>query len=193
MNTVAPNLLLVLSAPSGTGKTTLARMLRNSYPDVHLSISVTTRAPRGTEQEGKDYHFVDVQTFDEMIERDEFLEWAQVHGCHYGSLRSTAKGIAVFDIDVQGGNTIKAKHPEAVLVFILPPSMQELEHRLNARGTDAQEIIHNRLIAARNEIEKGRATYDYLITNDSLENAFHKLQSIVIAECTRRGRVTINL
>ena len=192
-----PGLLLVLSAPSGAGKTTLARMMQKSFPQADFSISYTTRAPRGTEQHGKDYFFVDVQTFNAMIDKNEFVEWAEVHGHFYGSARSTVdnafatRGIAVFDIDVQGGNAIKRKFPDAVLIFILPPSMDELERRLRSRGTDADDVIRRRLLAARNEVQKGCESYDYLVINDRLDDAFRQLESIVIAERTRRGRVDL--
>lgn len=195
---LSPGLLLVLSAPSGAGKTTLARMIQKSFPEADFSISYTTRAPRGAEQNGRDYHFVDVETFNAMIDRNEFVEWAEVHGHFYGSSRATVdkafanRGIAVFDIDVQGGNAIKRKYPDAVLIFILPPSMEELERRLRARGTDADDVIRRRLLAARNEVQKGCDTYDYLIINDRLEDAFRQLESIVIAERSRRGRVDLS-
>lgn len=195
---LSPGLLLVLSAPSGAGKTTLARMIQKSFPEADFSISYTTRAPRGAEQNGRDYHFVDVETFNAMIDKNEFVEWAEVHGHFYGSARSTvdksfsSRGIAVFDIDVQGGNAIKRKYPDAVLIFILPPSMDELERRLRARGTDADDVIRRRLLAARNEVQKGCDTYDYLIINDRLDDAFRQLESIVIAERSRRGRVDLS-
>jgi guanylate kinase len=102
------------------------------------------------------------------------------------------RGIAVFDIDVQGGNAIKRKFPDAVLIFILPPSMEELERRLRSRGTDADDVIRRRLLAARNEVQKGCETYDYLIINDRLDDAFRQLESIVIAERSRRGRVDLS-
>lgn len=195
---LSPGLLLVLSAPSGAGKTTLARMIQKAFPEADFSISYTTRAARGAEQNGKDYHFVDVQTFNEMIDKNEFVEWAEVHGHFYGSARATVdkafatRGIAVFDIDVQGGNAIKRKYPDAVLIFILPPSMEELERRLRSRGTDADDVIRRRLLAARNEVQKGCETYDYLIINDRLDDALRTLEAIVIAERARRGRVDLS-
>ncbi|MCC6336112.1 MAG: guanylate kinase [Myxococcales bacterium] len=196
--TLSPGLLLVLSAPSGAGKTTLARMIQKAFPQADFSISYTTRAPRGAERNGVDYHFVDEQTFNQMIDDGQFVEWAEVHGHFYGSSRATvdkafaSRGIAVFDIDVQGGNAIKRKFPDAVLTFILPPSLEELERRLRARGTDADDVIRRRLLAARNEVQKGSDTYDYLIINDRLDDAFRQLESIVIAERSRRGRVDLS-
>jgi guanylate kinase len=193
-----PGILLVLSAPSGTGKTTLARRLLAELPDALFSISVTTRQPRGREQHGVDYHFVDVASFQERIERGEFVEWAEVHGHFYGSSQAVVdeararKGVAIFDIDVQGGQAIKRKHPDTVMVFVLPPSMDELERRLRERGTDAEETIRRRMLAARSEIERGVATYDYILVNDDFERAYRDLRSVVIAERCRRGRVDLS-
>jgi guanylate kinase len=194
---LSPGLLLVLSAPSGAGKTTLARMLEKEFPGAEFSISFTTRAPRGAEQNGKDYHFVDTLTFQQMMERNEFVEWAEVHGNFYGSSKQVVAqswrhdGIGVFDIDVQGGTSIKRKYPDAVCIFILPPSMAELERRLRSRGTDSDDVIRRRMLAARAECEKGAISYDYLIINDRLDDAFQQLKSIVIAERSRRGRIDI--
>lgn len=194
---LSPGLLLVLSAPSGAGKTTLARMLEKEFPGAEFSISYTTRAPRGAEQNGKDYHFVDPLTFQQMIDRNEFVEWAEVHGNFYGSSKQVVQqswrqgGIGVFDIDVQGGTSIKRKYPDAVCIFILPPSMAELERRLRSRGTDTDDVIRRRMLAARAECEKGAISYDYLIINDRLDDAFQQLKSIVIAERSKRGRIDI--
>ena len=186
-------LLLILSAPSGAGKTTLAHKLLACEPNGSFSVSYTTRSPRGAERQGVDYHFVDEPVFRKMIEQGELLEWAQVHGALYGSHRSTveqarAGKLVVFDIDVQGGNQIQEHHPEAVSVFILPPSLDELERRLRERKTDAEEVIRKRLAAARQEIERGCASYDYLLVNEDLERAFEDLRAIVRAERMRRGR-----
>ncbi|OJT17993.1 guanylate kinase [Archangium sp. Cb G35] len=193
-----PGLLLVLSAPSGTGKTTLARRLLAELPDAIFSVSVTTRKPRGREQDGVDYHFVDVAAFQERIERGEFVEWAEVYGHFYGSSQAVVdeararKGVAIFDIDVQGGLAIKRKHPDTVLVFVVPPAMDELERRLRDRGTDAEETIRRRMLAARSEIERGVAAYDYIIVNDDFERAYRDLHAVVIAERSRRGRVDLS-
>lgn len=195
---LSPGLLLVLSAPSGAGKTTLAHMMVKEFPEAEFSVSYTTRAPRGAEKNGKDYHFVDTATFRQMIERNDFVEWAEVHANFYGSSKRVIEhsyrpgGIAVFDIDVQGGNVIKRKYPDAVCIFILPPSMEELERRLRSRGTDSEDVIGRRMLAARAECERGAQTYDYLVINDRLDDAFQQLKSIVIAERSRRGRVDIS-
>ena len=186
--------LLILSAPSGAGKTTLARRLGQALGEGCLfSISYTTRAPRGAEQNGVDYHFIERARFEAMIEAGEFLEWAEVHGNFYGTHRSYAaaahdREVVVFDIDVQGGEQIKRKHPEAVSVFILPPSEEELERRLRSRGTESDEAVERRLLAAQREIERGEACYDYLVVNDDLERALVDVQAILRAESCRRGR-----
>jgi guanylate kinase len=195
---LSPGLLLVLSAPSGAGKTTLARKIEKEFPEAEFSISYTTRSPRGAERNGEDYHFVDTLTFRQMIERNEFVEWAEVFGNFYGSSKQVIEqserpgGIAVFDIDVQGGSSIKRRYPDAVCIFILPPSMEELERRLRARGTDSDDVINRRMLAARAECERGVDSYDYLVINDKLDDAFQQLKSIVIAERARRGRVNLS-
>jgi guanylate kinase len=197
-NSLQRGLLLVLSAPSGAGKTSLARRLLEDVPDAAFSVSFTTREPRGREREGVDYHFVDVHTFQQKIERNEFVEWAEVHGHFYGSPQSVVddaisrNGVAIFDIDVQGGHAIKRKFADAVLAFILPPSMEELERRLRERRTDSEETISRRMLGARSEIERGLATYDYVIVNDDFERAYLELRSVVIAERRRRGRVDVS-
>jgi guanylate kinase len=197
MTAIHRGLLLVLSAPSGTGKTTLARRFVGAHPEAAFSVSMTTREPRGAERNGVDYHFVDSLTFQGMIERDELVEWAEVHGNFYGSPQSAVDrafstgGIAVFDIDVQGGQSIQRRFPEAVLVFVLPPSMAELERRLRERGTESEDSIRRRMLAARSELEHGARAYDYLVVNDSVDRAYEELEAIVTAERCRRGRVDL--
>lgn len=185
-------LLLILSAPSGTGKTTLARRLVASHPGALFSVSYTTRAPRGGEQEGADYHFVGEERFREMIAKGEFLEWAQVHDHHYGTPRSvlsSGASLVVFDIDVQGGESIKKQHPDAVRALVLPPSLAELERRLRARSTDSDVTIRRRLHAARIEIRLALAAgYEYRVVNDALDSAYADLEAIVRAEGCRAGR-----
>lgn len=185
---MATPLLLILSAPSGAGKTTLARLLLAAEPAARLSVSTTTRAPRGQEVEGRDYHFVEEAAFQRMVEGGEFLEWARVHGFRYGTSRAVverslreAGSLTIFDIDVQGGSAIKSQFPQAVTVFILPPSLAELEARLRGRGTDSEEVIQLRLEAARSEILRGLAEYDYLVVNRVLEEAGSDLRAIVRA------------
>jgi guanylate kinase len=187
-----PGMLLVLSAPSGAGKTTLARRFLADHADAAFSVSATTRAPRGQERDGVDYHFVPPERFAALVSQGAFAEWAEVHGQRYGTLRSAveealaAGRIAVFDIDVQGGLALKAGWPrEAVSVFVLPPSLAELERRLRGRSTDADEVIARRLAAARREVERGVATYDYLVVNDDLESAHRTITAIANHERAR--------
>lgn len=177
-------LMLVLSAPSGTGKTTLARRILRRFPDAIFSVSVTTRPPRGREVEGVDYHFVSPEEFDRMRREGELLEWAHVHGADYGTPASYARkaregALVLFDIDVQGGRQIKRLHPEAATVLLLPPSMEELARRLRARGTDDEATIARRLAAAEAEIEEGRKSYDYCVVNAELDRSEEALLSIV--------------
>jgi len=178
-------LFLVLSAPSGTGKTTLARRLLEAERDGLFSVSATTRSPRGREVHGTDYLFVERAAFEHLRDRDELLEWAEVHGNFYGSpkrpaLEALEEGrLVVFDIDVQGGRQIVERLPEAATVFVLPPSFEELERRLRGRGTDAPEVVERRLAASRREIEAGLSSYRYLIVNDDVERASRDLIAIV--------------
>ena len=185
-------LLLILSAPSGTGKTTLARRLVAAHPGAVFSVSYTTRKPRGHEKDGVDYHFVSEERFQQMIGEGAFVEWAKVHGHHYGTPRSSiddARGLVVFDIDVQGGETIKKQHPDAVRALILPPSLAELERRLRARSTDDDATVRRRLHAAQIEMRLARlAGYEYWVVNDDLDRAYGDLEAIVRAEGCRAGR-----
>ncbi len=176
---------VVLSAPSGTGKTTLAHLLVNSVSNLQVSVSYTTRPIRGNEREGVEYHFVSEPEFNEKIEQNAFLEWANVHGKYYGSsMEMTEKALGegkdvVFDIDVQGGLQIKRALPSSILIFILPPSLAVLEERLRGRGTESEELIQQRLSAARSEIEIGLSTYDYVINNEILDRALFDLTAII--------------
>jgi guanylate kinase len=193
--TPTPGILLVLSAPSGAGKTTLARRLLQDFPQAEFSVSFTTRAPRGAEKNGVDYHFIDAADFRARLDKNEMVESAEVHGHFYGSPQGVVdrakanNGVAIFDIDVQGGAKIKAKYPDTVLVFVLPPSMEELERRLRDRKTDSEDTIQRRMLAARAEVEKGLESYDYAIINDHLDAAYARLKAIVIAEGCRLGRM----
>jgi guanylate kinase len=192
----APGLLLVLSAPSGAGKTTLAHAFRSRHPDAVFSVSVTTRPPRGAERDGVDYHFVSPARFAELVEQGAFAEWAEVHGQRYGTLRGTvdealrAGRIALFDIDVQGGTQLRRAFPaDAVTVFIVPPSAGELERRLRGRSTDSDATIGRRLAAARAEVAQGIASYDYVLVNDELHAALARLEGIAAHERARRGGI----
>jgi guanylate kinase len=176
---------IVLSAPSGTGKTTLAHLLVNSMDKLVLSISYTTRPMRGSEQDGINYHFVEEIEFDRMRQSGELLEWAKVHGYYYGSGASwTRENLdsgkdVLFDIDVQGGLQIKKAYPETVTIFITPPSFEELEKRLLGRGTESRQVIEKRLRAARDEILVGIKKYDYVINNEKIDRALFDLTAII--------------
>ncbi|WP_242340391.1 MULTISPECIES: guanylate kinase [Anaeromyxobacter] len=190
----APGLLLVLSAPSGAGKTTLAHRFRATHPDAVFSISATTRAPRGDERDGVDYHFVTPERFAELVREGAFAEWAEVHARRYGTLRHTvdaalaAGRIALFDIDVQGGAQIRAAWPDAAAtVLVLPPDEAELERRLRGRSTDAEDVIRRRLAAAHDEIARGLQTYEFVVVNDELEDALAKLDAIAAHVRARRA------
>jgi guanylate kinase len=178
--------LYVVAAPSGAGKTTLVRLLLDNEPGVHLSISYTTRAPRPGEADGREYHFVDVATFRAMMVRGDFLEWAEVHGNFYGTSKvwigdQLAAGHDVLlEIDWQGAQQVRAVFPEAIGVFILPPSMEELTRRLTGRGTDSAEVIERRLAAAQAEM-RHVGEFDYVIINDGLEQALEDLRAVVRA------------
>jgi guanylate kinase len=190
-----PFLLLILSSPSGAGKTTLTRMLRERFPNLRFSVSHTTRTPRATEQNGKDYHFVSRTEFDQLVERDAFLEWAHVHtNCYGTSLAEIERAKAdpkcdgiIFDIDHQGARQIRAKVPEAIPVFILPPSMIELQRRLKGRNSETEESASIRFAAAQAEIAH-YGFFDYLVVNDDVERAFKDLEGIILAERARRHR-----
>ncbi len=189
-------LLLILSSPSGAGKTTLCNRLRGQFPDLRFSVSHTTRKPRPTEVDGREYHFVDEAHFEEMIRAGAFAEWARVHQNLYGTSKreielaraagASCRGV-LFDIDYQGARQIRASYPEAVGVFVLPPSLSELERRLRARGTEEDEVARRRLDAAKGEIAH-YGFFDYVIVNDDIEQAQGKLRGIVLAERCKRGR-----
>jgi guanylate kinase len=178
--------LYVVAAPSGAGKTTLVRLLLDSEPSVHLSISYTTRGPRPGEVDGREYHFVDVATFRAMMASGDFLEWAEVHGNFYGTSKVwiadqlKAGHDVLLEIDWQGAQQVRAVFPDAIGVFILPPSMEELTRRLTGRGTDSAEVIERRLAAAQAEM-RHVGEFDYVIINDSLEQALDDLRAVVRA------------
>lgn len=176
--------LYVVAAPSGAGKTTLVRLLLAQEPAIHLSISFTTRTPRPGEENGREYHFVAVDAFRGMISRDDFLEWAEVHGNFYGTSKKwisdqlTTGHDVLLEIDWQGAQQVRKLFPDALGIFILPPSIDELTRRLVGRGTDAPEIIERRLAAAEAEM-RHVGEFDYVIINDQLDQALEDLRAIV--------------
>jgi len=186
-------LLLIISSPSGAGKTTLTSRLRQMIPGLRFSVSHTTRKPRAGEADGREYHFTSRETFQRLTQLDEFLEWAEVHGNLYGTSRKevedakNARGL-IFDIDHQGARQIKCAYPEAVAIFILPPSMAVLEQRLRGRASEDEETVQRRFRVAKTEIEH-YGEFDYLLVNDELEEATVNLTSIFRAEECRRIRV----
>lgn len=186
-------ILLVVSAPSGTGKTTLCHRLLDEFEGISFSVSYTTRPLRGGEQDGVDYHFVDGSTFDQMVQQDQLAEWAHVFGNRYGTARATveqhlaAGEDLIFDIDYQGGNQLIERYAETVAVFVLPPSLAELERRLRSRGTDSEEAVSRRLRDGLQEIEHFQ-DYHYLVVNDDLDRAYDDLRAIYRGHQLRRQR-----
>ena len=196
MTPIEELLLLIICSPSGAGKTTLTKRLLDRFgDDFTFSVSHTTRTKRKNEVDGQDYHFVSRERFEEMIAASAFAEYAEVHGNHYGTSlgeldRARAEGRRgiLFDVDYQGARQIKAKLPQAVAVFILPPSMDELKKRLVGRGTDAPDAIDTRFRNARIEIEH-YGFFDYLVVNDNVNDADARLSGIIHAEQCRRWRM----
>jgi len=186
---------LVIAAPSGAGKTSLARALATRQQGIEFSVSATTRARRPQEQGSRDYHFVDDAEFDRMVAAGEMLEWAHVHNRKYGTPRSEiemrlgAGRVVLLDIDVQGARQVRQALPEAVLVFVLPPSAAELRRRLTKRASESAEEREMRLQTARQEL-KAAGEFDYIVVNDDFERAVATLEAIVIAERCRPNHAT---
>jgi guanylate kinase len=187
-------IIFILSAPSGAGKTTLYNGLKEKYPEIRLSVSCTTRARRPGEVNGRDYRFISDRDFKTLRARGQFAEWAKVHDYFYGTPRKPldrnirAGRDVLLDIDVQGARQIKKTYPQAVSIFLLPPSLRELQRRLASRGTDRRETIRRRLVNARGEIGE-IMHYDYFVVNREVTEAVRALSSIVEAERARTSRV----
>ncbi|UCG38544.1 MAG: guanylate kinase [bacterium] len=185
-------ILFVISSVSGGGKTTLIKDLMTRVGDLHLSVSHTTRSPRDSEVDGRDYHFVTREEFETLVQEKLFLEWAEVYGELYGTSKSEVEGTSgrgedvILDIDVQGAMQVRRQRPDAVLVFILPPSEIEQARRLDMRGTETEEERARRLKAAREELAY-IPDYDYAVRNDILEEAVQTVRSIVVAARCRPG------
>ena len=184
---------LIISSPSGGGKTTIMRLLLERRSDVGYSVSATTRAPRNGEVHAKDYFFVTKPDFAAMRERGEFAESAEVHGNWYGTLRSQVDRVlsqerhVIMDIDVQGARQFRAAYPESVMVFLFPPSAEALMQRLTGRRTETEEAFRTRLKAAREEL-RAAVSYQYAVVNDDLESAYRVVSSIIDAEAVRHAR-----
>jgi len=182
----------IISAPSGSGKSTLVNEVRQIVSGLDFSVSYTTRAPRGSEQNGREYFFVTRSEFEAMIEKGEFLEYANVFGNYYGTARRFLREAQqngrdlLLDIDVQGAEQIKRKLPEAVSIFILPPDRKTLEQRLRRRSLDREDVIQTRLVTATREIENYEK-YDYILVNDRLEESTEALKAILLAERRQRS------
>lgn len=187
-------LCLIFSAPSGGGKTTFIREMLRRFPNLRHSISYTTRVSRKNTPDIKDYHFISKAKFEEMQQDGEFVESAVVHGCNYGTRSSDLESLlsegfdVILDIDIQGAQILRSEYPEGVQIFILPPSLDILEQRLFRRASESKEELRNRLKNAVKEIQ-AVAKYDYVIINDNLELALKKIESIIIAEHCKVGRI----
>src|SRR5579863_7617810 len=184
----------IISAPSGSGKSTLVDKAREIISGLDFSISYTTRPPRGAEQDGREYFFVQRSEFEEMVQKDEFLEHADVFGHCYGTAKrflhqaEKSGNDLLLDIDVQGAEQIKRKLPEAVSIFIMPPDRKTLETRLRKRSLDAEQVIQRRLVTASREIENYQK-YDYILINDHLDESVDSLMAILLAERLKRSGV----
>ncbi len=188
-------LMLVLSSPSGAGKTTMSKRLLANDPQIGMSVSATTRAPRAGEIDGQDYHFVSQDQFDHMVAMGQFLEWATVFGNRYGTPRGPVEAALaegrdiLFDIDWQGTQQLRQSQAggDLVSIFLLPPSLEELEQRLKARAADSEDVITQRMSRAADEISHW-AEYDYILVNDDPGQCLHEIRSILTTERLRRER-----
>jgi len=187
-------MVYIISAPSGSGKSTLVERVRKTIPRLDFSVSYTTRRPRGSEENGREYFFISRAEFEKMIQAGEFLEYADVFGNYYGTASRFLREAQqqghdlLLDIDVQGAEKIKLELPHAVSIFVLPPDRMELEKRLRQRSLDAEEVIQRRLVTASREIEK-YGKYDYILVNDRLEESIAALEAILLAERLKRSSI----
>jgi guanylate kinase len=191
--------VFIISAPSGSGKSTLVNEIRQTVDNLSFSISYTTRSPRGRERDGNEYSFVSRDQFEQMIQNDDFLEYANVFGNYYGTARRFLTGAEdqgndlLLDIDVQGAAQIKSKLPDAVSIFVLPPNREELERRLRERSQDSESVIQRRLRDANREIEN-YDKYDYILVNDRLADSVGALKAILLSQrLKRQGRADAEL
>ena len=190
--------LYVVSAPSGTGKTTVLKRVMKELPEAVFSVSYTTRPSRRGEKEGVDYHFISRDEFQNMNQKGAFAEWTEVHGNYYGTSKASLErylargGEIILDIDTQGAEQIQEKYPHGVYIFILPPRPADLKERLTRRGSESQEMIDLRLRNASKEIEK-IGQYDYVVFNEQIDETVERIRSIIIAERCRRDRVVGSL
>ena len=187
-------LILVVSAPSGAGKTTICREFLKAAPNVRFSVSCTTRDPRHGEVDGRDYHFISDEEFKDSIAKDEFIEWEKNYGCLYGTSKVCVGDLleegydVLFDVDTRGAKNLRSRYPDAVFVFILPPSMTILKERLGKRGSEKGETLERRLGRAMKEVKENKG-YDYIIFNDKISGSVDILRSIYIAERNKRVRL----
>jgi guanylate kinase len=196
MSEKGAGLAFIISAPSGAGKTTLLRKVMSQLPGLQFSVSYTTRPPRANEHEGEDYHFVSPSVFQKMVDRDEFLEWAEVLGNRYGTVWENMKTLEsegmdlILDIDTQGAKKVVEKVDHAVLIYILPPSLKVLRERLVTRGLDSPEMIEFRLANAKKDMEEAQ-WYHYAILNEKVEDTVEKLRAIMMAERCKKKKSSI--
>ena len=186
-------ILLVVSGPSGAGKGTICNAIRELYPDLQYSVSMTTRAPRNGEVEGESYFFRTNEEFEKLIEQDAFLEYAKVYDHYYGTPKKRALDMisegksVLLEIDIQGAMQVKERYPKGVFIYIVPPSLEILSGRLHGRGTDSEEVIRKRLAQITDELAMAHK-YDYIVVNDVLEDAIRKTRSILEAEQCKLSR-----
>lgn len=189
-------LLVVISSPSGGGKTTICRGLMKNHKDYMFSVSATTRNPRTGEKHGKDYYFLTEKEFKQKVKSGQLAEWACVHNYYYGTLKrftdlaQKTKRIVLFDVDVQGGASLKEKYPDAVLIFLLPPTLSELKRRLRGRKTDLPEEMKKRLGAALKEM-RFVTKYDYVVINKKIDQSVKEVEEIINSESRRASRLQL--